>query len=329
MRRYLARRVGAALVVLALTLTLAFFAVELAPGDPTNAFLHPKMSADQQEALRQTFGLDRPLLERYRAWVTAVVVRRDLGTSFLHNRPVTAVLADHLGPTLLLASTALAIEFAVGIALGIAAARRRGGWIDHLIRTLSLVLYSTPHFWMALMVLLVFSYQTGWFPGGHMTSAATAGGEADWLDVLYHLALPAATLGLASAGGVARYVRNSLSEILTEPFIQSARARGLSEARLARRHGLRNALGPLLELAGLSLPFLLSGALVTEVVFSWPGMGRLTYDAIQGRDYPLILGATALSAVLVVLGTLLADLGQAAADPRARHQWEIHEHGLV
>lgn len=331
MTRFIVQRLGAAAVVVAIALTASFFALQLAPGDPTNIYVHPKMSAEQQSQIRQSMGLDRPLFARYGHWLKAIVLHQDLGFSFKFNRPVTQVLFEHLPPTLLLASAAILIQFAVGIGLGVAAARRKGLLLDHAIRALSMLLYSIPQFWLGLMALLVLSYGAGWFPGGHMASVAASemSRPTRLLDLLHHLALPALVLGLASASGTARFVRNSLIEVASERHFHSARAVGVGEGRLFWVFGLKNALGPVLQIAGLTLPFLMSGALVTEVVFSWPGMGRLTFDAILARDYPLILGATVLSAILVVLGSLLADLGHAVADPRTRAQIDRHENSLT
>ncbi|MFQ5527265.1 MAG: ABC transporter permease [Thermoanaerobaculia bacterium] len=320
MSRFLVRRTATALIVVVAVMTINFFALHLAPGDPTTVYLDARMSPAQQDQLRRSLGLDRPLLEQYLRWVGAIVLRGDLGDSFGHNRPVAWVLADHLPPTLLLLTTALLVQFVAGIGLGVLAARREGSWVDALVRWLSLALYSTPHFWLALMALLALSYNLGWFPAGHMISvdAADWSQPRQWLDRLHHLALPALALGLALAGGVARFVRNSFVEVYQEPFIRSSRAAGVPEGRILWPLGLKNALVPVIQLAGLSLPYLMSGALVTEVIFSWPGMGRLTFNAVQGRDYPLVLGAALLTAVLVVVGNLLADVGHAAVDPRVR-----------
>lgn len=322
MSRFLVRRTASALLVVVAVMTLSFFALHLAPGDPSTVYLDARMSTAQQEQLRRSLGLDRPLLEQYFRWVGAIVLRADLGNSFDYNRPVTRVLIDHLPPTLLLVAASLLVQFGAGIGLGVLAARREGSRVDGLVRWLSLALYSTPHFWLALMALLVLSYKVGWFPAGHMASVDAAEWSAPrrWLDLLHHLTLPALGLGLAMAGGVARFVRNSFLEVYDEPFIRSSRAAGVPERRILWPLGLKNALVPVIQIAGLSLPYLMSGALVTEVIFSWPGMGRLTFDAIQVRDYPLVLGATLLAATMVVIGNLLADLGHAAVDPRVREE---------
>ncbi len=317
---FLARRLAASLLVLLLVLSLAFFFVHLTPGDPDQVLLDPRASPAQRDALYRLYGLDRPLAVQYATWLRNILLRGDLGVSFFHQQPVLATLASRVPATLLLAVAAMGVQYATGLLLGMAAARRPGAVADHLIRLGSLTLYSLPVFWLGLMALLLLSHRWPLFPAGHMHSVGAAGlaPGARLLDLAHHLALPALVLGLAAAGSVARHLRNSLLEVLGEEFIRTARAKGLGERRVVWLHALRNAASPLLQLLGLSLPFLLSGALVVEVVFSWPGMGRLTYEAISGRDYPLILGSTLMSGVLVIGGNLLADLLNALADPRVR-----------
>jgi peptide/nickel transport system permease protein len=202
----------------------------------------------------------------------------------------------------------------------VAAARRPGSAADHLIRILSLLFYSQPVFWLGLMAILLFSYVWPVLPAGHMRSvdADLMSPAGRWLDLARHLLLPAFVMGIASTGATARFVRASLIEVMSQDYIRTARAKGLSERRVLWVHGLRNAIVPLILVFTLSLPGLLSSAVVVEVVFSWPGLGRLLFQAVGTRDYPLILGATALSATAVVLSNLLADLLHALVDPRVR-----------
>ncbi len=315
----LLRRAAAAVVLIALVLTATFFLLHLAPGDPVQILADPRVSAEQRDRLRRLYGLDRPPLEQYLAWMAAVA-RGDWGISYLHQRPAARVLADALPNTLLLAAASLPLQYGLGIWLGVAAARRARQRLDHVIRAGSLLLYSLPLFWLGLMAILVLAVRWPVFPAGHMWSVGAE--ELGWagrcLDLLRHLALPAGVLAVSTAGGIARFVRNALLEELGEDYIRSARARGLSEPRVVWRHALRNSLPPLLQVFGLHLPQLLGGALVVEVVFAWPGLGRLAYEAILGRDYPVVLATTALSGLLVVAGSLAADLLHAAADPRVR-----------
>lgn len=322
MAAYLLRRTAASLLLLFLVLSLTFFFLQMAPGDPSLMVQDPRVPREHQTRLREAWGLDRPLHEQYLRWLGAVVSRGDWGVSFVHGKPVVSVLREHIPPTLLLSGAALFVQFAAGTALGIAAARRRGTRGDHAIRIGSLMAYSLPLFWTGLMALLTLSYLWPLFPAGHMRSVGAVSGSflARTGDLLYHLALPALVLGLSSAGAVSRFVRNSLLEQLDRDYVRTARAKGLTENRVLWVHGLRNAATPLVQMLGLSLPFLLSGSLVIEVVFSWPGLGRLALASALSRDYPVILAATALAGALVIAGNLAADLLQAAVDPRVRRR---------
>lgn len=321
MNAFLLRRVAGALLLVFLVVSLTFFLLHAAPGSPADSLLD-RSSAGHAEAkarLERALGLDRPILEQYFDWLGGVV-RGDLGSSFATGRPVARVLAEALPNTLLLGLAALLVDYALSLPLGVWAARRRGRAADQVLRVASLALYSIPVFWLGLMALLLLAFRWPLFPAGHMLSAgaeALPTGER-LLDLLHHLALPALVLGLATAGGTLRYVRGSLAEALDQDYVRTARAKGLGERRVVVVHGLRNALAPILQLLGVSLPALLNGSLIAEVVFSWPGVGRLAYQAITTRDLPLTLGTTALAAVLVVAGSLAADLLHAASDPRLR-----------
>jgi peptide/nickel transport system permease protein len=325
MARFLLRRFAAALLLVLLVLTVTFFLAHAAPGDPVTLYEDPHMTAAQLAHLQHLYGLDRPLFEQYLDWLGAVALHGDWGISFTEQRPVTRVIGAALPATLLLATAALVIEYGLGLLLGVAAARRRGSWLDHLIRFFSLLFYSQPVFWLGLMAVLLFSLTFPILPASHMLSvgADEMGSLARLGDLGLHLVLPALVLGLHGAAGIARFVRGSLLEVLSREYITTARAKGLSERRVVWVHGVRNALLPLIQVFALSLSGLLSGALVTEVVFAWPGLGRLTFEAILSRDYPLILATTALSAILVIAGNLLADLLQAWADPRLRDAYNV------
>lgn len=317
---FLSRRLASSLAIFLLVLSTTFLLIHLVPGDPTLVFQDSRLPPEQRENLRRLYGLDRPLAEQYVRWLAAVTLRQDFGISLSQQRPVAKVVAEAVGPTLLLASAATAVEFTLGMILGVAAARRHRRPFDAAARLFSLVLYSQPVFWLGLMLVLFFSAVWPVLPTSHMHSidADTMSLPGRWLDLLLHLALPALTLGLPASGATARFVRASFLEVMERPFILAARARGLSEARLVWVHGLRNAAIPLIQLLAMSFPALLSGSLVIEVIFSWPGMGRLTFESILARDYPVILATTALSAVFVLVGNLLADLAHAALDPRVR-----------
>jgi peptide/nickel transport system permease protein len=279
-----------------------------------------RLPVEQQENLKRIYGLDRPLPVQYARWLSATA-RGDWGTSFTYQRPVTSVVLDAVPATLLLAFAGLLVEQAVGLVFGIMAARRPGSAADHLIRVISLLLFSQPAFWLALMAILLFSLVWPILPASHMYSvgAEDLGRGARFLDLLRHLVLPALVIGLTQAGSVIRYVRASVLDVLGQEYIRAARAKGISERRVVWVHALRNALPPLIQVMALSLGSLLNGILIAEVVFSWPGIGQLTFEAILSRDYPMVLATTAFGAVMVLLTNLIADVLHALADPRVRH----------
>jgi peptide/nickel transport system permease protein len=319
--RFVLRRCAASLLLLYVVLTATFFLIHAAPGNPANLLLEDRrVPFKERQALLQLYGLDRPLPVQYARWLAATA-QGNLGMSFSRQQPVIRVIADALPATLLLALAALVVEQTVGLTLGMIAARRNGLAADHLIRIASLLLYSQPVFWLGLIAMLLFAVHWPVLPSGqlHSTGAEELGLATRTMDLLWHLTLPALVLGLSLSGGVVRLTRATLLEVLGQEHIRAARAKGLSERRVMWVHALRSAAAPLLQALTLSLSALLGGALVTEVVFSWPGLGQLTLDAILSRDYPLILGTTALSAVLVLLGNLMADVLHAWVDPRVRH----------
>ncbi|HVS15334.1 MAG TPA: ABC transporter permease [Thermoanaerobaculia bacterium] len=316
MTRYLLRRTAASLVLVWVVLTTVFVALHAAPGDPFSRLTDPRIPPTQRERLRAIYGLDRPLPVQYGAWLTAWA-RGDWGTSFFYQRPVSQVLASKTAPTLLLGVSAFVVQFALGGALGVAAATGRRGARDRWLRLVTVALYSLPTFWVALMLALVMSRELGWFPAAGLSSpfAEEWGALRYALDVAHHLVLPALALGVPPSAFVARLVRNQLLDELARGYVTAARARGLGEARVLL-HAARNATAPLIQLAGISLPLLLGGAVVVETVFGWPGLGSTLYEAIQARDYPLVLGLAGVSAFLVIAGNLVADLLLAALDPR-------------
>ncbi len=314
------RRFGAALLLLFLVLTATFFFVHITPGEPSALFQSPRISEEHRQQMRHALGLDRPLGSRYLSWLAAAA-RGEWGYSLTTGRPAAEVLKEKMPATLLLVAGTVAVEYGLGLALGLAAAGRPGSRLDRLIRVISLWVWAIPSFWLALMAVEVFTVRWPIFPTNQMTSdgARHLPPVAQALDVLYHLALPSLVLGTLRSGAVTRFVRNGLLEILGQDFIRTARAKGLSPARVLWVHALRNAVIPVVQRFGVSLPMLLSGALIIEVIFAWPGVGQTVYWAMLQRDYPLILAATTLTGVLVVLGNLAADLLQAWLDPRVRH----------
>ena len=320
MTAWLLRRMAAALAIVFAVVTLSFFAIHAAPGTPFLPDGDRPMDPVTVAALRSRFGLDQPLPVQYTQYLAALA-RGDLGESFSQQRAVSRALADAIPNTVLLAGTALAIDFLLGLAIGVVQAARARSRLDTALTSATLILYSLPTFWLGLVLLLLFGQWLHWFPVGGISDpvfheALSPGGRL--FDRLRHLALPALTLGLVGAAGTARFQRTAMLEALGQPFVRTARAKGLGEMRVLLGHALRNALLPFITLFGLALPFLLTGSVVVETVFAWPGMGKLAADAIASRDYPVVLAAALVASVLVVAGNLLADLLYAAADPRVR-----------
>jgi peptide/nickel transport system permease protein len=325
---YLLRRLLGAIPLLLGILTLIFFIIHLAPGDPTARFFNPNVSPEVIEQMRRNLGLDQPLHVQYFKWLSAFI-RGDFGYSFGQMRPISEILPETLWNTLQLTLISLVIIFILGMLIGIVQAVRQYSLADNVLTFLALFFYSMPSFWLALMLILVFSLKAAqwglptWlqFPAAQMMSV---GAEylppgAQFVDRLEHLFLPAVALGIGSAAGVARYMRGSMLEVIHQDFIRTARAKGLSERTVIFKHALRNALIPIITLLGLYLPFLLSGAVLVETIFSWPGMGRLIVDAIFQRDYPLVMATSFVIAAIVIFGNLISDVLYAVVDPRIRN----------
>jgi peptide/nickel transport system permease protein len=312
MIRWLLRRLVSAVAILAAVVTLVFFAIHLAPGTPFLPASDRPLNPAVEARLRARFGLDQPLPVQYARYLSALA-HGDLGESFRQQRPVSRALADTMPNTLLLALAALLVDFGLGITAGAWQAARAGRFADRALTAGSLLLWSLPTFWLGLLLLLVLGQWLHWFPVGGISDPVLGG---SLLDRLHHLALPALTLGIVGAAGTARFQRSAMREVLARDFIRTARATGAADGRVLRHHVLRNALLPAITLFGLALPFLLTGSVVVETVFAWPGMGKLAADAINARDYPVIMATTLVATLLVVAGSLAADLLYAAADPR-------------
>jgi peptide/nickel transport system permease protein len=317
---YIVRRVLLAVPLLWALATITFFIVRLAPGDPLAMYYNPEIDPSVMEAVRERLGLDQPIHIQYVKWLGALA-QGELGVSFKHHRPVAEILAETLPNTLLLAGLALALDLGLGVLLGVLAATRQYSFVDHFTSLLALFLYSMPGFWLGLMLIILFAMKLGWLPASQMESvdAEFLPAVPRFLDRAAHLVMPVFVLGIASAASVARYMRGSLLEVIRQDYVRTARAKGLPERKVIFGHALRNALLPIITLVGLYIPFLISGAVVTETIFAWPGMGRLTIDAIFSRDYPVVMAANLLAGVMVIFGNLIADVLYAVADPRIRH----------
>lgn len=309
MTGHVVRRLGWCALVVWFVVSATFAMTMTIPADPGKTLLGPHASTEALERVRAEYCLDRGFVGRYGCWVVRVA-HGDLGESYRTRRPVTEILADRIGPTLQLALAAILLQLVIGLPLGIFAAVRRGRWPDHAANVVGLLGQSAPTFVIGTVLLYVLSYRFGWFPiGGH--------GSGGW-DRVHHLVLPAMTLAAGGVAYYARIVRTELVEIFGEDFVRTARAKGLSERAIVLRHALRPALGPLVTLIGLDLGALLGGAVVTEFIFSWPGLGREVLLAIVEVDLPLILGVVLISAIAIAVANLLVDLAYLWLDPRLR-----------
>jgi peptide/nickel transport system permease protein len=314
----LVQRVLSGLAVIVGVVTLMFFLLRLAPGDPALLLVGPAATAEQVASQRHALGLDRPLPVQYATWLGRFA-RGDWGSSIATGRPVRAMLGEAWPATVRLVGISLVLSYLLGIVVGVVQATRGGG-LDAALSVVSVALFALPGYWLGLMLVMLFTYRLRLLP-----AFGSAGFDADFLtgwerqaDRLRHLALPLATLTLIGVGGTARFVRGAMLDVAGLPYVAIARAKGLSETRIALRHVLRNALIPVLTLLGLSLPTLFSGAVFIEAIFAWPGVGRVLVEGVQARDYPVVMAATAVSALLVVLGNLLAEVLVSWADPRVR-----------
>jgi peptide/nickel transport system permease protein len=322
MRTYVLRRLLQLVPLLLAVVVLTFVLLKLAPGDYLTTLTdNPQTSAATIDAMRHRFGLDRPWTVQLLLYLKNVVLHLDFGESFSRQQPVFAVLREGLLNTLLLALAGALVTWGLAIPLGAWAAARQGTAVD---RTLSLVAFvglSVPEVLSGLLLLML-AANTGWFPVGGMRSIGweSLPPAERVLDVAWHLVLPALVVGLVPLASRMRQMRSSLLDVLRLEYVTTARAKGLDERTVVMKHALRNALNPLITLFGYTLGSLLSGSLVAEIIFSWPGLGRVTYEAVLARDQYLVVGSVMMAAVVLVLGNLVADLVLAAADPRIRHE---------
>lgn len=321
-----ARHFVSAVVLLWLVLTLTFFLVRAAPGDPASLLIPPSASSSDAARLRAELGLDAPVVEQYARWAGGLL-KGELGESFTLRRPVADVLGEALPLSLLLGVTSLMLTFIIGIAVGSYQAAQLGKKRDVALTVLTTAVYAAPSFWLALSLIAVFTYGAArWgFPQwlrlpafGVRDPASNATGFSAFYDVARHALLPIATLAAIGAAGIARYTRTIVADLAGLLFVRAARAKGVSAAAVFAKHVLANALPPLVVLFALAFPGILAGSVFVEGVFAWPGMGRTMLTAIAARDYPVVLGATVLYAAMVVTANLAADLALPWLDPRRR-----------
>ena len=316
--RFLAQRVAKMVLMVFAIIITNFLLVHAAPGDPASVMAGEAGAADPQflAQLRKQFGLDQPLSTQLWIYVSHVA-QGDLGVSYRQQRPVAGLILERLSATLLLTGTAFVLAIIGGITLGALAARRVGHTSDSLITVLALGVYATPTFWVGLMLVLVFSVWLDWLPSfGMKTVGADLTGGAALLDTARYLVLPGLTLGLFYMAVYARLTRAAMLEVASQDFVRTARAKGVPEGGVQRRHVLRNALLPVITVAGIQAGQLIGGAILVETVFAWPGIGRLAFDALLARDYQILLGVFLATSVLVLVFNLITDLLYAWIDPR-------------
>ncbi|MDQ3696266.1 MAG: ABC transporter permease [Chloroflexota bacterium] len=317
MGQYIQRRLALSLPILVVITALIFTLLQLTPGDPLDSYIPPDqpLPEAQREVIRRELGLDQPAVIRYFFWLRETA-RGNLGFRATTPESVLGAIQRSLGPTLLLMGTAMVIGIGAGLALGVVAALKQYSWLDTVLTVVAFLGVSMPVYLAGLIGLYFFAMRLGWFPAGGFT---TPGQPATLGDRLHHLILPASIIGLNYVASTMRYTRSAMLDVLGQDYVRTARAKGLFEAVVVRRHALRNALLPVVTIIGTYLPALLGGAVFIESIFSWPGMGRLYLDGVESRDYPLIMGLTLVLAVAILVANLLTDLAYALIDPRIRY----------
>ena len=324
MRTYALRRILQTIPILFIISVLLFFMVRAAPGGPlTAARRNPNITEEQLQKLEHQLGLDRPLPVQYADWVVNMF-RGDMGQSIKFHRPVSEMIAERIPNTLLLVGLSFLVTLLIALPVGILSARKPYSLFDYVATTITFMGQSLPVYWLGLGLILIF-YVTlknpingnPLFPGGGMN---TIGKEGDLLDTLWHLVLPVTALSLGWAAWYSRFLRSSMMDVLHEDYVRTARAKGVVERLVYYKHALRNAVLPLVTLIALDLPTLFAGALFVETIFSWPGMGRLFWDAARGRDYPVLLGVVMITAVLIIVCNIIADLAYGFLDPQVKYE---------
>ncbi|MGB5933701.1 MAG: ABC transporter permease [Anaerolineae bacterium] len=292
---------------------ISFALIHAVPGGPTARLeLDADIRPEDIARIRANMGLDKPVWQQYLIWV-GNLVRGDLGISYIDQRPVAKQIRERLPKTILLTGTALLLSIGLALPIGVIAAVKQYSWLDNITTLFSTAGISLPSFWLGLMCILIFAVRLKWLPSG---GVVTIGQPFSMPDLLKHLIMPAFVLATISMAGWSRYIRGSMLEVIRQDYVRTARAKGLRERLVIVRHALRNALIPVATLMGLSIPNLVGGALITETIFSWPGIGRLAWHATTKRDYPIIMGVVVMATVVVILGNLAADIAYGLLDPR-------------
>ena len=315
MFQYILKRLMQAIPLLIGVSIIGFAMMHLAPGGPLAVYtLNPTITAQDIERIKHVFGLDQPLHIQYLKWAWGIFTG-NWGTTFFGGRPVLDVILERMPATFLLMGSGMDVAVLIGMLIGILGAVKRYSVFDYLATTGAMVALSFPTFWFGLMTIFIFALKLRWLPSGGMY---TLGGEEGLLDLMTHLILPTMVLALVLVAQWSRYTRSSFLEVIHQDYIRTATSKGLSRGRILFRHAFPNAVAPLIALAGVQLPWLFSGALVTETIFGWPGMGRLFVDALTMKEYPVLMGMIMITAMAVIIGNLLADVINALIDPRIR-----------
>lgn len=313
MKKYILKRLLELIPVLILVSLFSFFIIQASPGDPIDNYVRPGMTEEQIEDIKEEYELDGSMAQQYFRWMSHIM-RGDLGTSIHQNRPVVDIIAERLPATLMLMGTALVFSLIVAIPLGLWAGLRKNKRSDNIISLISYLGISIPPFWLAMIGIILFSLKLHLLPSGgmHTVNVNTAA------DLLWHMILPAFVLSLNNMAIFTRYIRSNTISQLEEDYVQTAMAKGTGKRKILFRHVLKNCLLPIITLAGINIAGLVCGSFVVETIFSWPGIGRLAMDAVGNRDFPLIMGYTMFSCIILILGNLIADVLYAVADPRIR-----------
>lgn len=314
MLKYAIHRLLQSIVLLFVVSIVTFVLIHSAPGGPA-ILTNPELTSEQIEARVEGRGLDDPIPVQYMQWL-GNVFRGDLGRSYNSVEPVTSLIAERFPNTLLLTGVGLVISVIVAIPLGVLSALNRNALLDRAVTGFAFIGISVPVFWLGILLILLFAVQWDVFPSGGMS---TLGEDGGFLDVFHHMAMPVSVIVVANLAALVRYTRSGMISVLSEDYVRTARSKGLGHRSVVYGHALRNALIPVITMVAISIPNAVSGAAITETVFSWPGMGRLAVEAAATRDYPVVLGATLTVAIVVVMSNLLADLLYAYVDPRIRY----------
>jgi len=321
MRTFLIRRFLQLIPVIFMITIAVFFMNAAAPGDPTSKMMDPSMTVEERQRIQERFGLNKSIIERYASWINELVVHQNLGRSTAFGKPVTQVIQENMWNTFVLSLTALLISILIGIPAGIISATKQYSIFDNTVTVVAFAGRSVPAFFFGLLLIKTFAIDLGWFPISGMAEPGSKDiGTWHYIkDVMHHMVLPALVLGLPGGAGYMRFTRTAMLEVIRQDYVRTARSKGLAEKVVIYKHALRNALIPIITLLGFALPGLFGGAIITEQLFAWPGLGTVAYKGVTDRDYPLLMGTTLFFSFLTLMGNLLADICYGLADPRIKY----------